>query len=140
MLRRQTSRHTNLIIRSRLTHKHSGVTLVHTSFGRIHPDTSLIALLSFKTHYLHETLFLSSAALKRSRLKVLLVSGSDAAPAPVHRHRPPLIKRFLGRLQQDGQAAVGHLPLLHRAHQLHRKQNTVCTESGRAVGTVLYRR
>lgn len=54
--------------------------------------------------------------------KILLVSGSHAAPASVHRHRASLIQSFLRWFHQDGQAAVGHLSLLHGAHQLHGKR------------------
>lgn len=95
---RQTSRHTNLIIRSRLTYKHSGVTLVHTWFGQIHPDASLIALLSFKTHHLHETLFVISSFKEepaaegspRLRLRRRPRSGPPS-PAPSYQAfpRPP---------------------------------------------------
>lgn len=91
MLRRQT----NLIIRSRLTHKHSGVTLVHTSFGRIHPDTSLIALLSFK--FAWDPFFVISSFKEepaegspRLRLRRRPRSGPPS-PAPSYRAfpRPP---------------------------------------------------
>ena len=59
-------------------------------------------------------------------------SRSDAASAPVHRHRASLIQSFLRRLHQDGQAAVGHLALLHGAHQLHRKQSGVSDNEPRS--------
>lgn len=55
-------------------------------------------------------------------LKATSSLGSDAAPAPVHRHRASLIQSFLRRFHQDGQTAVRHLSFLHRAHQLHRKR------------------
>lgn len=54
----------------------------------------------------------------RPSLRWLDSFGSESAAAPVHRHRPPRVQRLLRRLHQDGQAAVGHLSLLHRAHQL----------------------
>lgn len=46
---------------------------------------------------------------------------SDSAPAAVHRHRPSGLQRLLGRFHEDGEATVGHLALLHGAHQLQRK-------------------
>lgn len=51
----------------------------------------------------------------------------DSAPAAVHRHGPPLIQSFLGRLEQDGQPAVGHLALFDGTHQLKGTNEAVRT-------------
>lgn len=132
---RQTSRHTNLIIRSRLTYKHSGVTLVRTWFGQIHPDTSLIALLSFKTHHLHETLFVISSwrfsssqaqtppPLRSTVTGPLLSSVSSAAFSRMARRLSDTCPFFTALISYTG----------NRIH-------TVCTESSEAVGIVLHQR
>lgn len=55
---------------------------------------------------------------------------SDSTPTAVHCHRAPLIQCLLRWLQQDGQTAVGHLTLLHRTHQLIRKQEVTWIGQG----------
>lgn len=107
-----TSQHTHLSIRSPHTLGSDAAPLVM----KLHPDPGLI-----KNAPLEWTHCDITGLGEDPGPEGLFGSGLDSAPAPVHRHRLPLIQILLGRLQQDGQTAVRHLALLHGAHQLHRK-------------------
>lgn len=103
-------------------------------------------------HYCHsnsaiciwDPFFLSSPPIKKKTTRRFFSaslkdpSRSDAASAPVHRHRASLIQSFLRRLHQDGETAVGHLALLHGAHQLHRKQSRCVRQQAEGAGLWKY--